>query len=164
MKNTFFKKPTIIIVDDHLIFRQSLNSLISTENIGKVIGEASDGKEFLDLLEFAVPDLVLMDIDMPKMNGMEATQRALELYPNLKIVTFTMFGDTEYYDKMLELGVKGFLLKSSGITEVEDAIKAIMKGETYFSKSLPKSTVNKLNLDIPKTNKPKSDTATTWWG
>lgn len=163
MNKTFFKKPSIIIVDDHQIFRQSLKSLITAENIGNVIGEASDGKEFLDILKFTVPDLVLMDIDMPKMNGMEATAQALELHPYLKIITFTMFGDIEYYDKMIELGVKGFLLKSSGITEVEDAIKAIMKGGTYFSKALPKSTVNKLNLDIPLGKQRKSDNPIPWW-
>ena len=112
MKSSFYKKPTIIIVDDHLIFRQSLASLISIENIGKVIGEACDGEEFLNLLKFSVPDLVLMDIDMPKMNGMEATQQALRLHPTLKIIAFTMFGDEEYYNKMIELGVKGFLLNN----------------------------------------------------
>lgn len=163
MKNSFYKKPTIIIVDDHMIFRQSLTSLINIENIGKVIGEACDGEEFLNLLKFSVPDLVLMDIDMPNMNGMEATHRALKLYPNLKIIAFTMFGDQEYYDKMLELGVKGFLLKSSGITEVEDAIDAIMKGKTYFSKSLPKSTIIKLNLTIPSEKDNQSNNPIPWW-
>ena len=102
MRDSFFKKPTVIIVDDHLIFRQSLTSLLDTENIAKVIGEASDGKAFLDILTFSVPDLVLMDIDMPNMNGMEATQRALVMHPNLRIIAFTMFGDVEYYDKMVE--------------------------------------------------------------
>ena len=163
MKTTFYKKPTIIIVDDHVIFRQSLASLISIENIGKVIGEASDGEEFLNLLKFSVPDLVLMDIDMPKMNGMEATQKALILHPNLKIIAFTMFGDEEYYNKMIELGVKGFLLKSSGVNEVEDAIDAIVKGRTYFSKSLPKSTFIKLNLKIPKDKGNQSNTPIPWW-
>ena len=163
MKSSFYKKPSIIIVDDHLIFRQSLASLISIENIGKVIGEASDGEEFLNLIKFSVPDLVLMDIDMPKMNGMEATQRALKLHPTLKVIAFTMFGDLEYYNKMIELGVKGFLLKSSGINEVEDAIDAVMKGKTYFSKSLPKSTITKLNLEIPQNKDKQSNAPIPWW-
>lgn len=163
MKNSFYTKPTIILVDDHLIFRQSLASLISIENIGKIIGEACDGEEFLNLLRFSVPDLVLMDIDMPKMNGMEATQKALKLHPNLKIIAFTMFGDLEYYNKMLELGVKGFLLKSSGIDEVEDAIDAIIRGKTYFSKSLPKSTITKLNLEIPQSKDKQSNSPIPWW-
>ena len=82
------KKPTIILVDDHLIFRQGLKSLITVETLGKVIGEASDGKVFLDLLSETVPDLVLMDIDMPQMDGMEATQKALQILPELKIIVF----------------------------------------------------------------------------
>ena len=117
-KNT----PDIIIVDDHLIFRQGLKSLITFENIANVIGEASNGKEFIELLSHLKPDLVLMDIDMPHMNGMEATRKALELIPDLKIIAFTMFGDEEYYYKMIDLGVKGFILKSSGINELEKAI------------------------------------------
>jgi DNA-binding NarL/FixJ family response regulator len=145
MKTSFFKKPTIILVDDHLIFRQGLKSLITVENLGKVIGEASDGKEFIDLLTLPAPDLVLMDIDMPHMNGMEATQKALELIPSLKIIVFSMFGDDEYYKKMTELGVKGYILKSTGINEVEQAIADVMNGKTYFSNVLPKITVSKLN-------------------
>ena len=133
MNSKLIKKPDIIIVDDHLIFRQGLKAIISIENIANVIGEASDGKEFIGLLSHLKPDLVLMDIDMPNMNGMEATQKALELMPGLKIIAFTMFGDQDYYTKMIGLGVKGFILKSSGINELEKAVQYIMRGENYFS-------------------------------
>jgi DNA-binding NarL/FixJ family response regulator len=128
-----YNKPDIILVDDHLIFRQVLKSIINVENMATVIGEASDGEAFIKLLSHLKPDLVLMDIDMPQMNGMEATQKALELMPYLKIIAFTMFGDEEYYYKMINLGVKGFILKSSGINELEKAIRTVMKGESYFS-------------------------------
>lgn len=127
------KKPQIIIVDDHQIFRQSLKSIISVENIATVIGEASNGTEFLNLLRYTRPDLVLMDLDMPEMNGLEATQKAFEIMPDIKIVAFTMFGDEEYFIKMIELGVKGYILKSSDISELEKAIHFIMRGENYFS-------------------------------
>lgn len=127
------KKPNIILVDDHLILRQGIKSLITAENIAKVIGEASNGIELLELLKKNKPDIVIMDIDMPHMNGMEATQKALEMIPELKIIAFTMFGDEEYYYKMIDLGVKGFILKSSGIAELENAINEVMLGESYFS-------------------------------
>ncbi len=157
MKSAFFKKPTIILVDDHLIFRQGLKSLITMENIGKVIGEASDGKEFIELLTLPAPDLVLMDIDMPHMNGMEATEKALKIVPNLKIIVFSMFGDEEYFRKMVELGVKGYILKSNGINEVEKAIEDVMNGKTYFSNVLPSSPVTKKeqkqNKEITEENK-----------
>jgi DNA-binding NarL/FixJ family response regulator len=138
------KKPDIIIVDDHLIFRQGLKSLFTIENIATVIGEASNGKEFIELLSTLKPDLVLMDIDMPHMNGMEATKIALELMPDIKIIAFTMFGDEEYYYRMVELGVRGFILKSSGITELEKAIEDVMKGESYFSNELLRKIINNL--------------------
>ena len=129
-------KPTVIIVDDHLIFRQGLTSLINLENIGSVIGEASNGIEFLHLLSYLKPDLVLMDIDMPHMNGIEATKKALEIFPDLKIIAFTMYADEEYYYKMIEFGVKGFLLKSNGINELEKAVNDVMMGESHFSNEL----------------------------
>ncbi|HEY6915462.1 MAG TPA: response regulator transcription factor [Paludibacter sp.] len=163
MKTTLLKKPTIILVDDHLIFRQGLKSLITFENLGTVIGEASDGKEFIDLLSLPAPDLVFMDIDMPNINGMEATQKALELFPDMKIIVFSMFGDEEYYNKMIELGVKGFILKSSGINEVEQAIEDVMKGKTYFSNVLPRNTLNKLNLDKPQKAKDDPKIPIPWW-
>lgn len=163
MKSSLTKKPTMILVDDHLIFRQGLKSLITFENLGTVIGEASDGSEFIKLLSVPIPDLVIMDIDMPHMNGMEATQKALEMVPGLKIIVFSMFGDEEYYNKMTELGVKGFILKSSGITEVENAIRDVMMGKTYFSNVLPKITVNKLNQKKTQEQNEKPTIPIPWW-
>lgn len=139
-KNT----PDIIIVDDHLIFRQGLKSLITFENIANVIGEASNGKEYLELLSHLKPDLVLMDIDMPHMNGMEATEKSLAMFPDLKIIAFTMFSDEEYYYKMIDLGVKGFILKSSGINELEKAISEVTQGESYFSNELLRKIIKNL--------------------
>jgi len=136
MNSFILKKPTLIIVDDHLIFQQGLKAIINSEGIATVIGEAANGKEFIELLTCLKPDLVLMDIDMPQMNGMEATQKALEIIPDIKIIALTMFGDEEYYYKMIELGVKGFILKSAGINEVEKAIHDVMMGESYFSNEL----------------------------
>jgi DNA-binding NarL/FixJ family response regulator len=138
------KKPNIIIVDDHLIFRQGLTALISGQNIACVIGEASNGKEYLELLITLKPDLVLMDIDMPHMNGMEATEKSLALHPDLKIIAFTMFSDEDYYYKMIDLGVRGFILKSSGILELKNAIAQVMNGDSYFSNELLRKIINRL--------------------
>ncbi len=142
MNTVSIKKPTIIIVDDHLIFRQGLKSIISQENFATVTGEASNGLEFLELLKTTKPDLVLMDIDMPHMNGLEATEKAIKLMPELKIIAFTMFGDEEYYYKMIDRGVKGFILKTSGIHELENAIRDVMFGESYFSNELLRKIIN----------------------
>jgi len=149
MNSFSFKKPTLIIVDDHLIFQQGLKAIINAEGIATVIGEAANGMEFIELLSRLKPDLVLMDIDMPQMNGMEATQKALEIIPDIKIIALTMFGDEEYYYKMIELGVKGFILKSAGINEVEKAIHDVMLGESYFSNELLRKII--LNFSRKKT-------------
>jgi len=144
-------KPNIILVDDHDVFRQSLKSIITIENIAKVIGEAANGAAFMELLSSLQPDLVIMDIDMPVMNGVEATQKAMELNPDLKIIVFTMFGDEEYYYRLIDLDVKGFILKSTGINELEFAIHAVMKGDSYFSKELLRDIAN--NFDRRNTIK-----------
>lgn len=122
------KKPRIILVDDHLLFRQGLKSILTIENIADVIGEASNGVEFIEILPQLEPDLVIMDIDMPKMNGIEATKKALEMFPNLKIIIFSMYGDSEYLELLNSLGIKAYLLKSSGINELEMAINDVMNG------------------------------------
>jgi DNA-binding NarL/FixJ family response regulator len=163
MKTSIEKKPTVILVDDHLIFRQGLKSLINFENIGIVVGEASDGKEFLELLSVSVPDLVIMDIDMPNMNGIEAAQKALELKPGIKIIVFSMFGDQEYFLKMIDLGVKGFILKSSGIGDLEKAVSEVMKGKNYFSSELPKKTINKFGVKNSQETIEKPKAPIPWW-
>jgi len=142
MNSIITKKPNIIIVDDHLIFRQGLKSIITLENIANVIGEASNGIEFIEILSDLKPDLVLMDIDMPRMNGLDATEKALEILPELKIIAFSMFSDEEYYYKMIDRGVKGFILKTSGINELETAIQNVMSGDTYFSNELLRKIIN----------------------
>lgn len=137
--------PTVVIVDDHQIFRQGLKSLLVTENIANVIGEAANGLDFLELLKKLTPDLVLMDIDMPLMNGINATLKALELYPDLKIIAFSMYGDEEYYYKMIDCGVKGYLLKTSGIGELENAIQQVANGESYFSNEMLRKIISSLS-------------------
>jgi DNA-binding NarL/FixJ family response regulator len=126
----------LILVDDHKIFRESLKKLLVSEKIANVVAEASNGNEFMQALEKTKPDLVLMDIQMPGMDGVEATQKALAKYPDLLILTLSSFGDEKYYFKMVEAGAKGFVLKNSGINELERAIEEVVEGNTWFSNEL----------------------------
>jgi DNA-binding NarL/FixJ family response regulator len=130
------EKIKILIVDDHEIFRSGLKLLINRLKYGKVVAEATNGKEFLDLLELNIPDIVLMDIEMPVMNGIEATKKALEHYPSLKIIALTMFNDEEYVESMLDAGVKGFLLKSINKESLDKALQSVMQGKNYYSEEL----------------------------
>lgn len=130
------KKNQIFIVDDHKLFRDGLKFILQESGDIEVVGEASDGKEFLDLLNYIVPDIVLMDISMPGMNGVEASKIALERYPHLKILVLSMFGDDAYYNSMIDIGVKGFILKDCDANELKDAIKTVLNGKSYFSQEL----------------------------
>jgi len=126
----------IIIVDDHSLFREGMKLLIENEEFGEVIAEAENGQVFLDLLETNTPDLVIMDIEMPVMGGLESTQKALKKQPNLKILVLTMLSEKANYFDMVNAGALGFVLKTSGKAEFEKAIKAITQGESYFSNDL----------------------------
>jgi DNA-binding NarL/FixJ family response regulator len=126
----------IIIVDDHSLFRNGMKLLLSSAGNFSIMAEASNGKEFLELLEQMTPDIVLMDIDMPEMNGIDATIKALEKISDLKIICLSMYGEEEYYYKMIEAGVCGFLLKNSDINDVKTAIITVYEGGKFFSQEL----------------------------
>lgn len=134
----------IILVDDHALFRSGLRILLDNLEEYTISGEAANGLEFLNLLEKQQPDLVLLDIDMPVMDGIEAARRALAKYPDLKIITLSMYGEEDYYYKMVDAGVKGFLLKNSDINEVKTALKTVLEGGSYFSSELLQTLVNSL--------------------
>lgn len=139
------EKISVILVDDHQLFREGLKLML---NLNPKIGEiyqAANGIEFLDFLDKTTPDVVLMDINMPLMDGVEATKRALLLNPALKIIALSMYGDDEYYIKMIEAGARGFILKNSDIEVVEDAILSLMAGQNYFSSDVMTNLVLHLN-------------------
>lgn len=142
----------IIITDDHQIFRQGLRSLLVKEGIAEVIAEASNGREFLNLLPDYSPDLVLMDIGMPEMNGIEATENALRLYPDLKILILSNFGDEVHYFNIIKAGARGFVLKTSGIHELQAAIEKTLVGESYFSNELLRKIISDINPAASKSS------------
>ena len=126
----------VVLVDDHNLFRDGLKYVLGQTDYIKVIAEAADGIEFLNILNDNMPDIVLMDIAMPRMNGIEATTKAISKFPNLKIIALTMFGDENYCYSMLQAGAKGFVLKESGCDELLKAINKVLEGDNYFSNSI----------------------------
>lgn len=149
-------KLKVCIVDDHKLFREGLKLLLSTQDFVQHIYEASNGKEFLDSLSFMDCDVVLMDIEMPEMNGLEATEAALRMKPELKVIVLSMYGEEQYYYKMVDAGVKGFVLKSAGIEKVIAAIRAVADGESYFSEELLRGILNNMR-DGGKLEAPAAD-------
>jgi DNA-binding NarL/FixJ family response regulator len=140
----------VAIVDDHSLFRNGLKLLLSGFPELEVVSESSNGEEFLEDLSRVIPDIVLMDIEMPVMNGIEATTESIKKYPDIKIITLSMFGEEEYYYKMIDAGVKGFVLKNSDIGEVVKSIHTVMEGGTFFSQELLLNVVKKFR-DVRKT-------------
>ncbi len=126
-------KISILIVDDHKIFRDGLILLLSHFNYVGEIKEASDGKEFLEMIDTSLPDIVLMDINMPGMGGIEATQKALQKYPDLKIIVLTTFHDEDYLEQMMIAGVEGYMLKRSTMQDFDTALQKVHSGGNFFS-------------------------------
>jgi DNA-binding NarL/FixJ family response regulator len=123
----------VMIVEDHAIFREGLKMVLREMKGVELVGEAENGAEALKLLKHITPDIILMDIKMPVMDGIEATERALKMNPKLKIIVLTMFGEEEYLFSMIQKGICGFLLKSSSMTNLERAISLVSDGQQYYT-------------------------------
>jgi DNA-binding NarL/FixJ family response regulator len=137
-------KIRIIIADDHQLFRNGLKILLDSFPEFEVAGEASNGEEFLKMIKTTPADIALMDINMPEMDGIEATRKALKIYPAISIIALSMYGEEEYYYKMVDAGAKGFILKDSDISEVKEAILTVIKGGSYFSQELLYHVIQKI--------------------
>lgn len=141
----------VIIVDDQEIVREGLKMILSLHEEIEIIGEASNGEELLKLVEIKSPEVVLMDIRMPGMNGIEATRLMKEKYPNIKIIILTTFNEDEYIFEGLKNGADAYILKDSGSKEIMAAIKSSIEGEMLLN---PKVTVKVINaLNSMKINK-----------
>ena len=130
------KKLRILIVDDHEFFRNGLKMVVNRLKYASVVGEASNGQEFLELQKEKNADLVLLDLQMPIMNGIEASKIAIRDFPDLKVVILTMFDDTEYIENMIDIGVHGYLLKNITRELLDQALQSISDGNTYYSPEL----------------------------
>ncbi len=124
---------TVLIVDDHKIIRDGIKSLLEDVPNIKIIGEASNGLEAIEFFKNQSADVVIMDIRMPEMGGIETTKYLTENYPNVKILALTMHDEEAFISKMLHAGASGYLLKNVGKEEFVTAINKIYKGENYFS-------------------------------
>jgi DNA-binding NarL/FixJ family response regulator len=134
----------ILIVEDHAIFREGLKRVIGAMDGVELIAEAENGAQFLEILKKKQPDIVLMDIKMPVMDGIEATSKALTLHPKLKIIILTMFGEEEFLYSLIQQGISGFMLKTAAIQEIEKAIRMVSEGKQYYSPEINGLLVKRL--------------------
>lgn len=126
----------IMITDDHSMIREGLKNLLELDGDIEVIAEAEDGMECLDKLESIHPDVLLLDINMPKMNGLEVLKKLKGKRSKIKVLVLTVHNETEYLMKAVDIGINGYVLKDSESSELKKAIFAIYEGETYIQPSL----------------------------
>ena len=135
------KPINILLADDHTIVRQGLARLLEDQTDLRVVGEASDGRMAFEKATALKPDIVIMDIAMPLMNGIEAAKRIRKQLPETKILILSMYSHEHYIHELLETGISGYLLKDSSGRDIINAIQAAMKGETFLSPSISKKVV-----------------------
>ncbi len=145
----------ILIADDHALVREGIIAMLKLYDDVEVVGEAADGKEAIDKAEKLRPDLVLMDIAMPGLGGLEATLELKKSQPELKVLVLSQYDDREYVSRFLKAGVSGYILKRALGNDLIVAIRAIMKGESYLYPSITSSVINGyLDKDTPEIEDP----------
>ena len=130
------EKIKIAIIDDHSIFREGIMLVLNQIEDFQVDFDTDNGFQFLDYLSNNTPDVVLMDVNMPVIGGVETTKKALQINPNLKIIALTMFSDLTHYTHMIEAGALGFVIKNASKDELYTAIKTVENGGNYFSQEI----------------------------
>jgi len=141
---------SILIVDDHPIFRQGLRALIEKNEMARVVGEAGNGSEAVRLAGELKPELVIMDLTMPVMNGIDATRVIMKKYPATRVLALTMESDRFFVVEALKAGATGYLLKDTAFAELAEAIETVAKGETYLPRRVATLLVKEFLQCIPE--------------
>lgn len=132
-------KTSIVIIDDHQLFREGVKRILDFESSFDVVAEGDDGSEAMDLVETHKPDVVIMDINMPNMNGVEATKMLVSRYPETKVIILSIHDDENYVQHALKTGAQGYLLKEMDADALIDAVRVVAEGGSYLH---PKVTHN----------------------
>lgn len=130
------KKVKVLIADDHSLVRNGLQMVFQNQSDISIVGEAENGEEVLDLIAKRKPDIVIIDISMPKLNGIEATRRIRQEYPETKVLILTIHDNQEYIYQMVRAGANGYVLKDAGKNELLAAVRALAQGDKFFSPSV----------------------------
>lgn len=133
------KKTRILIIDDHQLYREGIKRILEFEENFEVVGEGEDGTQALELVEKYNPDVVIMDINMPNMNGVEATKRLIQTYPETKVIILSIHDDESYVSHAVKTGADGYLLKEMDVDELIEAVRVVAEGGSYLH---PKVTHN----------------------
>ncbi len=148
----------IVLADDHRIIREGICSLLDQEQDFEVVGEASDGREVIRLNQELHPDVLIMDISMPNLNGIDATRQIIKQNPETKIIALSMHSDHHFVAEMLQAGATAYLLKDCVSDELVQAIRLVCQGKTYLSPEIASLLVKDYRSQIQQTTTPKSET------
>jgi DNA-binding NarL/FixJ family response regulator len=132
------KKISVLLADDHAVVRQGLRALLEAEGDIVVAGEAENGRQAITVTKKSLPDVVLMDVAMPGLNGVEATRQIVKNVPFCKVLVLTSYGDEDYVAQLLEAGAVGYLVKQSAAADLLKAIRTVYRGNAFFSPSVAK--------------------------
>jgi len=135
------KQVNIVLADDHKLFRDGLKTILEKDSTMSIVGEANDGLETISIANQLKPDIVIMDISMPKLNGVEATRRIISENPQIKILVLSMHSDQRFVLETLKAGASGYLLKDSSSLELNGAIKSVMNDKIYLSSQISKNVI-----------------------
>ncbi|MDN5202898.1 response regulator transcription factor [Fulvivirgaceae bacterium BMA10] len=138
------KKIKLIIADDHELFRRGITAILEDIPEMEVIDQAENGEHLMEILETKQPDVILMDIKMPVMDGIECTKLIIAKYPEIKVIMLTMHDDEKFITHLVDMGANGYLLKNAEIDEVENAIKTVMMKGFYFNREISEIVLNGL--------------------
>ncbi len=146
----------IIVADDHQIVIDGIKLMFKEDDDISIIGEANDGMQLIRLLEKENPHMVLLDINMPNLDGIETCNTIRKLYPRIKVIALSMFSEITYIEAMIKNGASAYLLKNSGMDEIKQAVIEVHRGEQYFSKDVLNAMVNNLKgiNQMSKSHKP----------
>ncbi|WP_417228032.1 response regulator transcription factor [Amphritea sp.] len=154
------KKIRVVLVDDHALVQEGIIARLENESALEVVGAASNGAEALSLIAQVKPDVVLMDISMPVMNGFEATERLRAEQPDVRVLILTMHESREYILKLIQCGAAGYVLKDVSASELVSAIKTVYSGATYFSAGVSQSLFSQPDLTLQNDTPPQQDALT----
>jgi DNA-binding NarL/FixJ family response regulator len=136
------KRIRILLADDHAVVRQGFKMILDAQPDMEIVGEAANGREAVDLAEQLRPDIVVMDVAMPELNGIEATRRLASSMPHARVVALSMHKDSVYVREILRAGARGYLLKDSGAADLVAAIHAVASGESYLSPAVSNAVLD----------------------
>jgi DNA-binding NarL/FixJ family response regulator len=149
-------KVRVLVADDHSIFRDGVKFLLSRNKNIKVVGEATNGNEAIELYTELLPDILIIDISMTVKTGMEASQEIIQKYKEAKIIILSMYDDEDYIDRCIELGVKGYVVKSESGKELELAVDAVVSEKNYYSHRVQEVIFKKHSLSINRKSRLES--------